>query len=534
MITNNGILIGKTAEGEEAVLLPGRANRHGLIAGATGSGKTISLKVMAEGFSSLGVPTFISDVKGDISGMAAIGTAGDKLNERLAGLSITDFSYTAFPVTFWDIYGKTGIPLRTTISEMGPLLLGRILNLTNVQADILTVLFKIADDEQLLLIDTKDLKSMIAYVSENNKKYETSYGKMSTQSLSAITRAVVALEAEGGDIFFGETALSVTDWMSVDMSGRGMMHILNASSLINSPKLYATFLLWMLSELFEILPEVGDLDKPKMVFFFDEAHLLFADAPKELLSKIEQVVKLIRSKGVGVYFCTQNPSDIPGGVLAQLSHKIQHNLQAYSPAEQKGVKTAAQAFPANPDMNTYDTILTLGTGEAVVSFLDEKGVPTPAKKITVLPPQSSMNAIDAATMDHAVKASLLYAKYATPVDNFSAYEFLLRRGEEEAKAKEEALLAEEQAKTVAKEEAAAAKAAAKEEAAAAKAAEREAQKEAAARKRAVKSVGNSVAGSVGREVGKTVGSTFGQFGKTLGGNVGASIGRGLLSTILKL
>ncbi|MBQ7678076.1 MAG: DUF853 family protein, partial [Lachnospiraceae bacterium] len=349
MVTNEGILIGKSADGKEAVILPGRANRHGLIAGSTGSGKTISLKVMAEGFSALGVPVFVSDVKGDISGMAACGASNENITSRLSQLNITDFDFCAFPVTFWDIYGKTGIPLRTTISEMGPVLLSRIMNLTNVQADILTVVFKIADDENLLLIDTKDLKSMLAYVAENNKDYEAAYGKMSGQSLAAITRAVVALEAEGGDVFFGEPALSIGDWMSVDMTGRGMMHILNASSLINSPRLYAMFLLWMLSELFEIMPEVGDLEKPKMVFFFDEAHLLFADAPKELIAKIEQVVKLIRSKGVGVYFCTQNPADVPDGVLAQLSHKIQHSLQAYSPAEQKGVKAAAQAFPANPD-----------------------------------------------------------------------------------------------------------------------------------------------------------------------------------------
>ena len=534
MIQDGKILMGKSEEGMQAVLYPKMANRHGLIAGATGSGKTVSLKVMAEGFSSLGVPVFLSDVKGDISGMAQAGTENENVRSRIDGMGLKDFSFQAFPVTFWDVYGKTGIPLRTTVSEMGPLLLARILGLSDVQSDILTVIFKIADDENLLLIDTKDLKSMIAYVSEKSKEYEASYGKMSGQSLAAITRSVVALEAEGGEQFFGEPALSVTDWFSVDASGRGMMHILDASSLIHSPKLYATFLLWMLSELFELLPEVGDLDKPKMIFFFDEAHLLFADAPKVLLEKIEQVVKLVRSKGVGIYFCTQNPADIPGGILSQLGNKVEHALHAYSPAEQKGVRTAAQSYPVNPAFDTYEAIMSLGTGEAVVSFLGEDGVPSQAEKVTILPPQSSMAAADAAVRDGNVKASLLYTKYATAVDADSAYEFLQRRGMEKAEAEAGAKQAAADAKAAEKERIAEEKAAEKERLAAEKAAQREAEKQARAKKQAVKSVGNTVAGTVGREIGKQVGKNMGSFGKQLGGNVGASIGRGLLSTLLKM
>ena len=534
MVQDGKILVGKAKDMTQAVLHPKMANRHGLIAGATGSGKTVSLKVLAEGFSSLGVPVFLSDVKGDISGMAQTGTDNENVRSRIDAMDLPDFSFSSFPVTFWDVYGKTGIPLRTTISEMGPMLLARILGLSDVQSDILTVIFKIADDENLLLIDTKDLKSMIAYVSEKSKEYEASYGKMSGQSLAAITRSVVALEAEGGQQFFGEPALSVTDWFTTDASGRGMMHILDASSLIHSPKLYATFLLWMLSELFELLPEVGDLDKPKMIFFFDEAHLLFSDAPKVLLEKIEQVVKLVRSKGVGIYFCTQNPADIPGGILSQLGNKIEHALHAYSPAEQKGVKTAAQAYPVNPAFDTYEAIMSLGTGEAVVSFLGEDGVPSQAEKVMILPPQSSMAALDAAARDANVKGSLLYTKYATAVDPESAYEFLQRRGMEKVEAEAEAKQAAADAKAAEKERIAAEKAAEKEKLAAERAAQKEAEKQARVKKQAVKSVGNTVAGTVGREIGKQVGKNMGSFGKQLGGNVGASIGRGLLSTLLKM
>ena len=523
MLKDQKIIIGQTDDGSRIVMEPSMANRHGIIAGATGSGKTVSLKVLAEAFSSLGVPVFVSDVKGDLAGMSAAGTMTDNVKNRLNDFGIEDFSFEAYPVIFWDVYGKNGIPLRTTISEMGPMLLARIMNLTNVQSDVLSVIFKIADDENLLLIDTKDLKSMIAYVSEKSKELESSYGKLSGQSLAAITRSVVALEAEGGETFFGEPALSVNDWFTTDSSSRGMMHILDASALIGAPRLYATFLLWLLSELFETLPEVGDMEKPKMVFFFDEAHLLFHDAPKVLVEKIEQVVKLVRSKGVGIYFCTQNPADIPGDVLSQLGNKIEHALHAYTPAEQKGVKTIAQAYPVNPDFDTYEAIQSLGTGEAVVSLLGADGIPQKASKVKIYPPQSSMSAIEDSQRASLIKSSVLYSKYQNAYDPDSAYEFLQRRGADIEKQKEEERMAREEEKESQKQQQAAQKAKDQEE-----------KRQDRIKKQAVKSVGNTVAGTVGRQIGKQVTKNMGTFGKQLGGNVGASIGRGILSTLLKM
>ena len=514
---------------EEIFLLPGKANRHGLIAGATGTGKTVTLRVMAEAFSDMGVPVFMADVKGDLAGMMAPGTDTEDMRARIErfGLNQHGFSYQGYPVTFWDIYGEKGIPLRTTVSEIGPLLMARILKLNELQSNILAIVYKIADDNGLLLIDLKDLKSMLNYVNDNRKEFEAEYGKMSPASMAAILRAVVALEIEGGEVFFGEPGLNIRDWIAQE-GGKGMINILDSESLINNGRLYSTFLLWMLSELFELLPEVGDLSKPKMVFFFDEAHLLFNDAPKPLLEKIEQVVKLIRSKGVGVYFCTQNPRDIPDGVLAQLSNRIQHGLRAYTPADQKAVKAAAESFRVNPQFNTYDTIMELGTGEAVVSFLQEDGIPGIAQKVAVLPPQSRMGAISDYEREQSIKASLLYGKYAEAVDPESAYEILLRIGVEkeaaEARAKEEL----EAAKAKVKEEAELAK----QEAAAAAKSAKEAEKAAKAKKKAAKTIGGTVAGTVGREVGKTVGGTIGgKFGKTLGGNLGSSLGRGILNTL---
>ena len=479
---------------------------------------------MAEAFSDMGVPVFLADVKGDLAGMMAPGTDTEDMRARIErfGLAQHGFSYQGYPVTFWDIYGQKGIQLRTTASEMGPLLLSRILQLNELQSNILSIVFKIADDNGLLLIDLKDLKSMLNYVNDNRKEFEAEYGKMSPASIAAILRSVVALEIEGGEVFFGEPGLNIRDWIALD-GGKGMINILDSESLINNGRLYSTFLLWMLSELFEMLPEVGDLSKPKMVFFFDEAHLLFKDAPKTLLEKIEQVVKLIRSKGVGVYFCTQNPRDIPDGVLAQLSNKIQHGLHAYTPSDQKAVRAAADSFRTNPEFNTYETILQLGTGEAVVSFLDEDGIPTMAQKAYILPPRSSFGSITDGERDKCVKGSSLYGKYASGSDRDSAYELLLRKGLEEEEAKKKAAEAAAAQKEAEKEAEREAKEAAKAEAAKKKQVES-----------AAKSVGSSVAGTVGREVGKAVGGNFGKFGKTLGGNLGASLGRGILSTLFKL
>ena len=527
-------------DGEEICLLPGKANRHGLVAGATGTGKTVTLRVMAEAFSDMGVPVFLADVKGDLAGMMAPGNDSEDMQARIErfGLAENGFSYKGYPVTFWDIYGQKGIQLRTTISEMGPLLLSRIMKLNELQSNILSIVFKIADDNGLLLIDTKDLKAMLNHVNENRKEFEAEYGKMSPASIAAILRAVVALEIDGGEVFFGEPGLNIRDWLTTE-DGKGMINILDSESLINNGRLYSTFLLWMLSELFEKLPEVGDPAKPKMVFFFDEAHLLFNDAPKSLLEKIEQVVKLVRSKGVGVYFCTQNPRDIPDGVLAQLSNRIQHALRAYTPADQKAVRAAADSFRENPAFNTFDTIMELGTGEAVISFLQEDGIPSIAQKSKVLPPQSRMGAVTDAEREQKINDSILYSKYAEPEDPESAYEILERLGIERAeafaKAKEQAEIAKAEAAAakLREKEAAAAEAAARKEQ---EKAEREAAKqkemEEAAKKRAAKQVGSTVAGTVGREVGKTVGGTIGgKFGKTLGGNLGASLGRGILNTL---
>lgn len=371
-------------------LLPGKANRHGLIAGATGTGKTVTLKVLAESFSDAGVPVFLADVKGDLAGMCRPGIATEDMQSRIArfGLENNGFDFRSYPTSFWDIFGKSGLPLRTTMTEMGPTLLAKLLELTPTQEDILNIVFRIADEEGLLLIDSKDMRSMLAYVADNAKEYSNVYGNINKASLNVIQRGIAALETQGGDVFFGEPALNITDWIRQDNTGRGYINILDSRSLINSPRMYATFMLWMLSELFEVMPEVGDAEKPRMIFFFDEAHLLFEDAPKSLLQKIEQVVKLIRSKGVGVYFITQNPKDIPDGVLSQLGNKIQHALHAYTPADQKGLKAAADSFRVNPAFKTMDVLQELGTGEALVSFLQEDGTPGMVERAKILPPRA--------------------------------------------------------------------------------------------------------------------------------------------------
>lgn len=493
-------------------LYPKMGNRHGLIAGATGTGKTITLKVLAESFSALGVPVFLADIKGDLSGMCAPGTDSEDMSKRIAKFGIEDWSYTSFPTRFFDIFGKNGHPVRTTVSEMGPILLSRLLGLTAVQEGVLNIVFRVADDNGLLLIDLKDLKAMLAYVSEHREEYTLTYGNVSPQSAGAIQRSLLALESQGGDLFFGEPALDFTDWITTDEDGRGMINIVDSTELVQSPLLYATFLLWMLTELFEKLPEVGDADKPKLVFFFDEAHLLFRDMPKTLNQKIEQVVKLIRSKGVGVYFISQSPSDIPDEVLAQLGNRIQHALRAYTPAEQKAVRVAAQTFRQNPAFDTTEAIMELGVGEALVSFLDEKGIPTMVERTFILPPQSLMGPVDAFTRNSVITRSPLDEKYGLAVDNRSAYEVLTaQNAEEEAaelRAKEEAAAAKQQAK----EEAAAAKQKEKEEAFAKKQKEKEEaakqkKKEKAAEKLFNKTIGratSSAFGSIGRHIGNAI------------------------------
>ena len=517
------------------------ANRHGLIAGATGTGKTVTLKVMAESFSDAGVPVFLSDIKGDLSGMCKPGEEKESITKRVAELGMgEDFSFKAYPTVFWDIFGKKGLPLRTTISEFGPMLLAKLLDLNQIQTDILNIIFKIADDEGLLLIDLKDLKSMLNYVSENAIDYKAEYGNIAPQSVNAIMRGLVALGDKGGDVFFGEPALDINDWF-VTKDGKGMINVLDATTIINDPGIYATFMLWMLAELFEIMPEVGDLDKPKMVFFFDEAHLLFKDTPKALLQKIEQVVKLIRSKGIGVYFITQNTSDIPDEVLAQLGNKVQHALRAYTPAEQKGIKAAAQSYRANPDFDTAEIITNLGIGEAVVSFIEDDGAPAMVRKAKVLPPQSYLGAIDDMMRAAVISMSDLAEKYKDMVDRDSAYEFLQRlqveisqKKEEEKQAETARKEAEKQAEIERKEAEKQEKAAQKEAERQAKEAEKEEKKKKDAIKKGVAAVAGTAAGTIGRQIGKTLGKSGGKFGSSLGGNLGASLGRGVLSTLFKL
>ena len=558
MFQDNKIWVGTSGD-EKVYIYPKMANRHGMIAGATGTGKTVTLKVLAESFSSCGVPVFLADVKGDLAAMCRPGVENEKVRERMDSMKLEEygFDFQAYPTTYWDVYGENGMPLRTTISEMGPLLLSRILDLNDTQSDILTIIFKIADDEGLLLLDTKDLKSMIQYVSEHSKEYAMEYGNMAKQSLTAILRAVVALEAEGGEQFFGETALNITDWMCTSYEGKGAIQVLDCQKLINSPTMYSTFMLWMMSELFETLPEAGDRERPKMVFFFDEAHLLFDNASKTLLTKIEQVVKLIRSKGVGIYFITQNPKDIPEGIMGQLGNKVQHALRAYTPAEQKAAKAAAQSFRENPDFDTYEAITELATGEALVSVLDEEGIPTVVQRCTILPPQSQMGALDDVIRKDEMVNNLLYAKYTQEIDRESAYEILEKKVVAEAEAEAEEAAAKEAEKQRLKEEAAAKKAAEKEaaalekqkekeaaaaekqklkeEEAARKAEEREEAAKAKKRNTAIKNVARSATGTIGREIGNEIGEAIGgKFGKRLGGNVGASLGRGILSTLFKL
>jgi hypothetical protein len=426
------LLIGKSQDWIE--LLPRMANRHGLIAGATGTGKTVTLQGLAEGFSRIGVPVFMADVKGDLSGIAQPGQDNAKVSERVRQLGLEDFRFEGCPVVFWDVFGQQGHPVRTTVSDMGPLLLARLLNLNDIQQGVLTLVFKIADDNGLALLDLKDLRAMVQHVGDHAKEFTTEYGAISAASIGAIQRALLAIEQQGGEHFFGEPALNLDDLIQTDSSGRGVVNLLAADQLMQSPKLYATFLLWLLAELFERLPEAGDLDKPRLVFFFDEAHLLFDDAPKALMDKIEQVVRLIRSKGVGVYFITQSPLDIPDAVLGQLGNRVQHALRAFTPRDQKAVRAAAQTFRSNPDLDIESVITQLGVGEALVSVLDEKGSPTVVERALICPPRGRIGPVTAQERQGLIRQSPVYGQYEQVVDRESAYEILKGRAQAAATA----------------------------------------------------------------------------------------------------
>jgi DNA helicase HerA-like ATPase len=424
---SDGLLI---ARGEKDLfLLPRMANRHGLVAGATGTGKTVSLQVMSENLSRIGVPVFMADVKGDLAGISQPGSLTPRLQERIKLLRLGDYAFEGCPAALWDVFGEQGHPVRTTVSDMGPLLLARLLNLNDVQSGVLTIVFRVADENGWLLLDFKDLRSMVQYVGDHGGEFETEYGRVSTASIGAIQRGLLALEDQGADKIFGEPALNLDDLIQTDARGRGMINILAADKLMQTPRAYSTFLLWLLSELFERLPEVGDQDKPKLVFFFDEAHLLFTDAPQALLEKIEQVVRLIRSKGVGVYFVTQNPLDIPEITLSQLGNRVQHALRAFTPYDQKAVKAAAETFRQNPKVNVERAIMELATGEALVSFLDEKGMPGIVERAFVLPPKSQIGPITPPVRQQLIQQSVLYGHYERLVDRESAYEILRARAQ---------------------------------------------------------------------------------------------------------
>ncbi len=459
MYLDNYIYLG-LADSERVKMHLNMSNRHGLIAGASGTGKTITMKVMAESFSDAGVPVFMCDAKGDVSGLCLPGKQNDGMEKRIDKFGIRDnFEYKGYPVAFWDIYQEKGHPVRVTVSDMGPDLLSRILGLTEAQEGVLNIIFRIADDKGLLLNDLKDLRAMISYVGEHRKDYTVEYGNIASQSLGGISRALLPLEDQGGDLFFGEPSLDIMDWIRTDADGKGIVNILDCVKLMRNPKLYSSFMLWLLSELFERLPEEGDMDKPKLVFFFDEAHMLFDDAPKALLQKVEQVVKLIRSKGVGVYFVTQSPSDIPDEVLAQLSNRVQHALRAYTPSDRKAVKVAAQSFRENPAFKAEDVISELGVGQALVSCLDEEGIPQIVEKTSIICPQSLMAATDDESRKKAMAEDGM-SKYDETDDNESAYEVLTGKAEEDeaekeaekTKAKEEKEAAKEEAKRLKEEE----------------------------------------------------------------------------------
>ena len=510
MYSDNKVLIGKNAE-KELFIIPDKANRHGLITGASGSGKTITLKVMAESFSSAGVPVFLADVKGDLAGTAIPGEASDKVKERLEKLEINNFDFKGFPTVFWDVFGKGGHPIRTTIQSVGPTILSRMLGLNETQEGVLAIIFKIARENGYELVDLKDLRLVLQYVAENSKQYTVTYGNIAAQSVGSIQRSLLMIEEQGGDKFFGEPAISIDDLLKVNSNGLGNINILHCVELFKQPTLYACFLLWILNALNSNMPEVGDLDKPKLVFFFDEAHLLFDDLPDYMLTQVIQIVKLIRSKGIGLYFISQSPNDIPGEILAQLGNKVQHTLRAYTPAEQKVIKAVADSFRANPKFNTEEAIMSLGTGEALISFLNEKGEPNIVEKATILPPQSQMGAIDDSMRLMIINRSEFMGKYDTMVDRVSAFEILSEEmqgkkeaEEEEKRLKEEQKLREQQEKEQAKQEKQAEKAR-KEEERIKKELEKEAEK---ARK-------NSWQYKVGKQAERTANSALNSVGRKI-------------------
>jgi DNA helicase HerA-like ATPase len=492
------ILVAKT-DASEFFLLTNMANRHGVITGATGTGKTVTLQRIAEGFSQRGVPVFMADIKGDLTGVSQPGGGNQKVEDRFKQLGIEGVQYEGSPVTLWDVFGKQGHPLRATVSEMGPLLLARMLQLNDTQEGVLTLAFKIADENGMLLLDLKDLQSMLQFVGENADEFTTKYGNVSKASIGAIQRGLLQLEQQGAEAFFGEPAVKLDDFMQT-VSGRGVLNLLAADQLINSPKVYSTFLLWTLSELFENLPEAGDLDKPKLVFIFDEAHLLFSDAPPVLVEKVEQVVRLIRSKGVGVYFVTQNPADIPEKVLAQLGNRVQHALRAYTPQEQKGVKAAATSFRENPMLDTEKVITELGVGEVLISMLDEKGIPTMVDRAFVVPPVGHIGPISPEQRQQLLSTSLVAGVYENAVDRESAFEILQKKAEERLAAQQQVEAQESAAKQAADEE--------------------KAQRAAARAPDTMwESIGKSVARSASSSIGRQIGNQIvrGVLGSILGG-----------------
>ena len=518
------IIAKKTTNTQQDVVLHSKfANRHGLIAGATGTGKTVTLKVLAESFSRLGVPVFLADAKGDVSSLAQAGASNPKFDERIKSLGIDSIPFAASPVVFWDLFAEQGHPIRTTITEIGPLLLARMLNLNDTQEGVLSAVFRIADDQGMLLIDFKDLKAMIGYVSEHAAEFKAEYGNLSPASLGAIQRNLLALADQGGDQFFGEPSLNILDFIQTDSNGHGYINILAADKLMNTPKLYATFLLWMLSELFEQLPEVGDMDKPKLVFFFDEAHLLFDNASAALQEKIEQVVRLIRSKGVGIYFVTQNPLDLPESVLGQLGNRVQHALRAFTPKDQKAVKTAADTFRANPEFKVEQAITELAVGEALISCLDEQGTPQVVERAWVMPPYSSFSPISPEQRQTLISQSIVAGIYEKSLDRESAFELLQNKvierqqqavqiEQEKQQAKEQEALAKQQAKeaeTLAKQQA-------REQERIAKEQQKGAEREAKQREKLIQD---------------TVGTFAKSAARSLGGSTGQKIVRGLLGSL---